>query len=238
MATPLLSAALINAFAAYDHLPSQDVVGTTSVYYAFDPSTGTYWALATMDPRLSAPAAVLVKFQDGANRAIFAARTGSGWSVVSLVGEPPCLARQGLPGAVESRWGLTDPSECQVAPPPSTTTVPVDTRIEVYGDCKAPSLEPSEIVLTCADYGWILEDLHWSSWTPTQATAVGTFIYNDCNPNCAAGHFHSVPGTRVTLTAPVRGARGQLVWSRLVQSPEPPGYVTGPLHGGPFPLPI
>jgi hypothetical protein len=105
---------LIRAFAAYDHIPEQDVVGTASgsVYYAYDPSSSTYWALAKMDPQLSAPVPVLVKFQDGANRVIFAERRGSGWTVVSLVGEPPCLAQQGLPGTIESLWGLTDPPEC------------------------------------------------------------------------------------------------------------------------------
>ena len=120
---------------------------------------------------------------------------------------------------------------------PPTTATPVDTRILVYGDCKTPTFEPSGIVLTCGDYGWILEDLHWSSWTATKATAVGTFVYNDCNPNCAQGQHHSVPATQVTLTTPVRGAGGQMVWSRLEQSPQPPGYQTGPNHGAPFPLP-
>ena len=88
-------------------------------------------------------------------------------------------------------------------------------RVLGYGDCKTPSVEPSEIVLTCGDYGWILQGLHWSSWTATQATAIGTFVYNDCTPNCAKGHHDEVPSTQVTLTAPVRGASGQLVWSKL-----------------------
>jgi hypothetical protein len=221
---------LIRAFAAYDQIPEQDVIGTASgsVYYAYDPSTSTYWALAKMDPRLTAPVSVLVKFQDGANRVIFAERSGSSWSVVNLVGEPPCLAQQGLPAAIESLWGLTDAPECRAA---------VDTGIGVYGDCKAPSVEPTEIVVTCADDGWVLKDLHWSSWTASEATTVGSLVYNDCHPYCAAGHFHTVPGTHVTLTAPVRGAGGQLVWSHLMQSPELPGYATGPYHGGPFPLP-
>ena len=120
---------------------------------------------------------------------------------------------------------------------PSSRPEPIDTQIEVYGDCMTPRLEPTEIILSCADGGWVLEHLHWSRWTASEATAVGTFIYNDCHPYCAAGHFHAVPGTQVTLTAPVHGTGGQLVWSHLTQSPEPPGYATGPLHGGPFPLP-
>src|ERR1039458_7541353 len=69
----------------------------------------------------------------------------------------------------------------------------------VRGNCKTPSVEPAEIVLACADYNAVLEALHWTSWTAASATAVGTLVYNDCTPNCAEGHFHHVPGTRVTL---------------------------------------
>lgn len=113
----------------------------------------------------------------------------------------------------------------------------VDSSIDVYGNCTSPSLEPTEIILTCADSGWVLQAIEWTTWTATQATGVATFVYNDCNPSCAAGQLHSVPGTQVTLTDPVPDVHGQLVWSRLQQNPEPPGYDTGPDHGGPFPLP-
>jgi hypothetical protein len=62
-------------------------------------------------------------------------------------------------------------------------------------------------------------------------------VYNDCTPSCADGHQHDVPGTRVTLTVPVtRGA--QALWSRVQESPQPPGYATGPDHGGPQQLPL
>jgi hypothetical protein len=230
---------LVRAFADYDQIPKQDVLGPAagSVYYAYDPTTGTYWALATMEPRTPLPVPVLVKFQDGANRAVYRRTNGSAWSVVRLVGEPPCLARAGLPLAIESLWGLADPPECAPAPGTPVGATPVDRAIEVYGNCATASLEPTTIVLTCADYGWILEGLHWTSWSNTAATGTATFVYNDCSPDCALGHCHQVPDTRVTLTDPVVGAGGQLVWSRLQQSPEPPGYETGPLHGGPFPLP-
>jgi len=115
---------------------------------------------------------------------------------------------------------------------PSTTAAPVDTGIGVYGNCTSPSVEPTEIVLTCADYGVRLEGLHWTSWTASSATAVGTLVYNDCTPDCADGHDHDIPGTEVTLTVPVRGAAGGLVWSEMQANPEPPGY-----DGGPQPLP-
>jgi hypothetical protein len=113
----------------------------------------------------------------------------------------------------------------------------IDTRIKVYGNCTRPSIEPAEIVLACADYGALVEGLHWTSWTTASATAAGTLVYNDCTPNCAEGHHHHVPGTRITLTVPVHGVGGQVVWSQIQEYPEPPGYKTGPYHGGPQPLP-
>lgn len=91
----------------------------------------------------------------------------------------------------------------------------------MYGNCSTPSVEPAEIVLACADYGALLEGLRWTSWTAASAMAVGTLVYNDCTPNCAEGHHHRVPGTRVTLTVPVHGVGGQVVWSQIQEHPSP-----------------
>ena len=121
---------------------------------------------------------------------------------------------------------------------PAKAVARVDTHIKVYGNCTTPTIQPSQIVLACADYGALLEGLHWTSWTAAKATAAGTLVYNDCTPDCAEGHHHRVPGTRITLTVPVRGSGGQFVWSRIQEYPEPPGYRTGPYHGRPQPLPI
>ena len=120
---------------------------------------------------------------------------------------------------------------------PAAAVAPIDTRIKVYGNCTTPSIEPAEIVLACADYGVLVEGLRWTSWTTASATAVGILVYNDCTPSCAEGHHHHVPGTRVTLTVPVHHAGGPVVWSQIQEYPEPPGYKTGPYHGGPQPLP-
>ena len=75
-------------------------------------------------------------------------------------------------------------------------------------------------------------DLHWTSTTPSEAQARGTFRQSGCNPNCAAGPWSSVP---VELTAwqpkrcTVQVMRGTgltahpvaervLVYSRVVQT--------------------
>ena len=70
---------------------------------------------------------------------------------------------------------------------PTAAVARIDTRVKVYGNCMRPSVEPAEIVLACADYGVLVEGLHWTSWTTASATAVGTLVYNDCTPNCAEG---------------------------------------------------
>jgi hypothetical protein len=95
----------------------------------------------------------------------------------------------------------------------------VDTRIKVYGNCTTPSIEPTEIVLACADYGVLVEGLRWTSWTAASAMAVGTLVYNDCTPNCAEGHYHHVPGTRVILTVPSTCQAGRLCGRRSRSTP-------------------
>jgi hypothetical protein len=141
------------------------------------------------------------------------------------------------PGPNKQRVSVTNPTVTSTTPPPSTslpvvttvptTTVPIDTAISVYGDCTSPSVEPAEVVLTCADDGEVLMGLHWASWTAASASAVGTLVYNDCNPDCATGQHHSVPGTTVTLTVPIRGADGILVWSEVKRTPSRPGMRLG-----------
>lgn len=119
----------------------------------------------------------------------------------------------------------------------SSTVSKIDTGVEVYGNCTTPSVEPSEIVLACADYGALVQGLQWSTWTAFSATAVGTFDYNDCTPDCADGHQHEIPGTHVTLTVPIQGVGGHLVYSEIQENPEPPSFSNGPYQGGPQPLP-
>lgn len=110
---------------------------------------------------------------------------------------------------------------------PSPARVP-EGQVEVYGDCRSPSVAPREITLACADANEVLEGLHWTAWTSTRATAVGTLVYNDCTPSCAVGHFRRVPGTHVTLTSPARSAAGVLVWTKALLVPRFPGSAPGP----------
>jgi hypothetical protein len=109
----------------------------------------------------------------------------------------------------------------------ASTAGATDASIKVYGDCKTPAFKPKQIILACADLGSIVQDLNWTSWTSTKATGTGTWVYNDCTPDCASGHSRSLPGAQITLTTPVRDPSGVLVWSQLESSQLPPG-MSGP----------
>ncbi|MBV8984654.1 MAG: hypothetical protein JO248_09470 [Acidimicrobiia bacterium] len=111
----------------------------------------------------------------------------------------------------------------------STTTAAIAKNIKVYEECKTPAFEPPAIVMECGDFGLIYATLSWTSWTATQATAVGTMSYKVCQPDCASGGVRDVKGVRITLTRPVKDPNGQLVWSQLQASQVPPGFPHEPM---------
>lgn len=167
---------------------------------------------------------------------------GSSASVGSSGGRPS-TARSAAPARVDhgtstARTSTAGSSAAASGSPssaaPSTGKV---ADIKVYANCRKPRIEPRVIILACADAGVLVVNLRWSNWTTTHARGIGTLRYNDCKPNCATGHFHDVPGTRITLTRAVPDVNGQLVWSRSRETPLPPGWATGPLRGAPQPLP-
>lgn len=65
----------------------------------------------------------------------------------------------------------------------------------IVNDCTRSRVEPSRIILRCGDASQDVIRIHWSSWGSTAAKGAGVFIYNDCDPNCAAGHWHRQPAT-------------------------------------------
>jgi hypothetical protein len=79
-----------------------------------------------------------------------------------------------------------------------------------------PEVRPGTLTLACADGNDYLTGLSWTSWAPRQASGYGTQMLNDCNPYCAAGHFHSY-AVRITLwgSATVRGNPGTLRYTRV-----------------------
>lgn len=173
--------------------------------------------------------------------------------VPTLPTAPSTTAAPGTPAAAATAAQTTaaGPSATAASTAPTTAPTPttaltaatagsadsgVDPSIAVYADCQVASVTPPRLVLACADQNVVVTGLHWSTWNAAGAHGIGTLSYNDCTPNCAVGGRHSVPATQISLSAPVDGADGQLVFSRVQESPQPPGYATGPFHGGPQPL--
>ena len=106
--SPAVRGALLAAYAAFKSIPVSDVRGVPgSVYYAYQPATGTYWALATYEPASSDPETITVGFQDGGSDGFFK-RTGSGPWQVSLGGEPEiCTQPRYFPQPVLAVWDLS-----------------------------------------------------------------------------------------------------------------------------------
>lgn len=68
-----------------------------------------------------------------------------------------------------------------------TSTTGRGADVRVLADCEKAEVEPASIVVTCADAGFVLEDLEWTSWGGKTAKGEGTAAVNDCKPNCASG---------------------------------------------------
>jgi hypothetical protein len=102
----------------------------------------------------------------------------------------------------------------------TATATGADTFLATGQDInETPLHEPACGGFGCAlsgDSTTFLSNMTWTSWSGTEAVGTGTYKINDCNPNCAAGHVHSV-AAMVTLSQPVKvcSASGtHWVWSR------------------------
>ena len=81
---------------------------------------------------------------------------------------------------------------------------------------RAPRTRPGQYILACADGGAYLASLHWATWGSSAAFADGISTFNDCVPNCAAGHGHSFPVLVVLWRpAPLAGHVGERYFTRL-----------------------
>jgi hypothetical protein len=82
------------------------------------------------------------------------------------------------------------------------------TASTVLLDCQSHAqAQPGTYLLACGDGNNYLTGIHWTSWTAATATATATANTNDCQPNCAAGRFHSYPVTVTLDQAQNRGGQ-------------------------------
>ena len=98
----------------------------------------------------------------------------------------------------------------------------------VWTGCEhRPRVRPSSIVTACADANFYVDHLRWKTWGPRAATATGVAHYNDCNPNCAGGHFHTFAAT-VRLSKVVTCVPGRREFARVEYSGKQHGAETLP----------
>jgi hypothetical protein len=89
--------------------------------------------------------------------------------------------------------------------------------------CMGHVFRPGSIVIACADAGLVARSIRYSDYGGTVARARATFAENDCQPNCAAGRFHSYSGT-LTLTAIRRCSDGRRYYTKIAYNfPGPAG---------------
>jgi len=90
-----------------------------------------------------------------------------------------------------------------------------DLNTDIYVvNCVTFEEKPVELVLYCADAGQILNEITWSSWTPTEAIGAGTSTANDCEPSCAEGK-DVISAVEIKLTKPMTSESGKRVFSKI-----------------------
>ena len=102
-------------------------------------------------------------------------------------------------------------SGCNQAAPVAQTNGNTDIYVV---NCVTFEEKPVELVLYCADAGQILNEITWSSWTPNEATGMGTSTANDCEPSCAEGK-DVISAVEIKLTKPVTSESGKRVFSNI-----------------------
>ena len=148
-------------------------------------------------------------------RVVAAILAGAG--IIAAGGGGAALASSGMPAITHATVRTQAPS--------------AKTPKYVVLDCSLkPVVAPPSLIVTCADAGIGLRDLHWTSWTPKLASGYGTFWEKDCKPNCAEGHFHSYLSLEVLWgSATVKGHPADRRYTKLTViftgKTRPPVYV-------------
>jgi hypothetical protein len=100
---------LTAAYVAFHGFKATDVIGTApnSVYYAYDPSSGTYWAMSGFVPSQEASYQVHVTMQDAGAFGWFSQKSGGNWKARNGSYPPWCHADQFFPSGVLAVWAIS-----------------------------------------------------------------------------------------------------------------------------------
>jgi len=181
------------------------LVGADGGVFAFG-AAGFFGSAASVP--LSVPVVGLAPTHDGQGYWLAAGDGG-----VFSFGDAPYLGSDVSPPVAHPVAGIATPESASPGYILSTSGLgisPPSTQPQIVGDCANPEVEPASIVVTCADYGWILDGISWSSWGRTSATGVGTFDFETCTAACTSGGRGSVAGVSITLSRPVSTYDGVL----------------------------
>lgn len=81
---------------------------------------------------------------------------------------------------------------------------------------------PTQVVFACGDGGVYATGVRWLDWGAPFATATATLHANDCEPNCAAGHFH-VSSVYLAVTGRQRCSHGVTAYAKIAYAPRTHG---------------
>jgi hypothetical protein len=99
------------------------------------------------------------------------------------------------------------------------TTFPVRSQVSAniaLPNCLGkPEVKPSNVVFSCADGYFRVDQLEWTGWGSTFAAAVGSGVVNDCEPDCARGHSHKYPMV-ILASGRQRCPNGQSAYEEVV----------------------
>jgi hypothetical protein len=114
LVTPAVRSQLLTPYLTMMDFKAADIAGTVpdSIYYAYDPATRTYWALAIYKASRNAPMNVLVNLQDGGNAGMYTKTAAGPWHVTRGGVPWECVEGQYFPEAVLAVWGLTITAPC------------------------------------------------------------------------------------------------------------------------------
>ncbi len=130
-------------------------------------------------------------------------------------------------GCASASTRATDSALVQHGAPASTAPVVANCLLK-------QQTRPSSFILTCADAGDVLADLHWASWGATAAFATAVEQVNDCTPNCASGKFIDYPAlVALWRPEPLPGHPGVRYFTRVTRiytANRPPLYYCTGTH--------
>lgn len=98
-----------------------------------------------------------------------------------------------------------------------------------------PEVKPVDFTSACADNGFGVTNMHWTSWTSHLASGYGTVYENDNYPNHAEGRTYQVPALIMLWgSAPVKGHPAERTYTHMTAvypGARPAVYVYQKAHG-------